>query len=336
MRLASLLNRRIKLPREAVLPRACSERESRPQRRSAASNRPGTAESRPKSHPESAPIGAEPTCNEASLACDPPSQAEQWPMQTFKVRGRCRQRQDPGRRVVASPSLAVPLGDPPVARSAPGTVGGGKRCVRVWNLGEFVLPSWPRGNGQKPDRIPALGPQPAHLCPPSNLAASTVRLGPPGCLSGYLSRQWQSVDRIMAHMSHVRVAAVSCAMLVAVPILGGCGSAADHAAASTPDVAALATPSVIYKVFGSANRAFLTLSTPTGQSQQTASLPLFNRTGSAGLIFHDFSPGDFVYVSAQNKGDSGSVTCQILVDNVVISTNTSYGGYGIATCQGKA
>ncbi len=44
--------------------------------------------------------------------------------------------------------------------------------------------------------------------------------------------------------------------------------------------------------------------------------------------------GAFVYISVQNRGDSGSVTCSITVDNVVVAENTSSGGYVIASCDG--
>ena len=51
---------------------------------------------------------------------------------------------------------------------------------------------------------------------------------------------------------------------------------------------------------------------------------------------HEFGPGEFVYISAQNEGEYGSVTCRITVDGVVVSENTSSGAYGIATCEGRS
>ncbi|MGY3379459.1 hypothetical protein ACVWYS_001416 [Arthrobacter sp. TE12231] len=43
--------------------------------------------------------------------------------------------------------------------------------------------------------------------------------------------------------------------------------------------------------------------------------------------------GHFVYLSAQNQSYSGTVTFRVTVDGAVVSTNTSGGGYGIASCS---
>lgn len=51
-------------------------------------------------------------------------------------------------------------------------------------------------------------------------------------------------------------------------------------------------------------------------------------------VLDGFRAGDFVYISVQNQQGAGSVTCRITVDGVVVSENTSSGGYTIATCQG--
>jgi len=47
------------------------------------------------------------------------------------------------------------------------------------------------------------------------------------------------------------------------------------------------------------------------------------------------SPGAFLYVSAQNQGDSGAITCTIYVDDQVAQTSTSSGGYAICQASGK-
>ena len=44
--------------------------------------------------------------------------------------------------------------------------------------------------------------------------------------------------------------------------------------------------------------------------------------------------GDFVYVSAQNQLDTGSVTVKIYTDGSVFKTSTSVGAYVIATASG--
>ena len=106
----------------------------------------------------------------------------------------------------------------------------------------------------------------------------------------------------------------------------------------TSPAAPVSAPLVVhYEVEGDgASSASLTLQTPTGTSQQTADLPVKNKSGSEGLIFSGFSQGDFLYVSAQNQDEFGSVTCRIKVGDTIVSENTSSGAYQIATCQAQA
>jgi hypothetical protein len=60
-----------------------------------------------------------------------------------------------------------------------------------------------------------------------------------------------------------------------------------------------------------------------------------NEAGDPYLKF-SFSPGAFVYLSAQNKG-YGALTCRIRAeDGSVIAENTANGQYAIATCTGQA
>ncbi len=98
-----------------------------------------------------------------------------------------------------------------------------------------------------------------------------------------------------------------------------------------------APPVVVYNVEGSASGADLTMETPTGTSQATGrSVPLTTKDGQQGLTIRGFRHGAFVYISAQNTGGSGDLTCSITVDGVVISENTAQGAYAIATCKGTA
>lgn len=99
---------------------------------------------------------------------------------------------------------------------------------------------------------------------------------------------------------------------------------------------AMGTSEVVYEVEGSvASSAHVTVTTPTGTEQATPSLPMRNQAGGLGLT-HEFEPGEFVYISAQNEGEYGSATCRITVDSEVVSENTSSGAYGIATCEGRS
>jgi hypothetical protein len=43
----------------------------------------------------------------------------------------------------------------------------------------------------------------------------------------------------------------------------------------------------------------------------------------------------WLYISAQNNRSSGNVTVQIVQAGVVVASNTSYGGYSIATISGR-
>jgi hypothetical protein len=94
------------------------------------------------------------------------------------------------------------------------------------------------------------------------------------------------------------------------------------------------------KLYDSTSRvkADITIATPTGTAQeQDVDVPLMNESGTRGLHFTDFAPGDFVYISAQNSSElGGTLTCAIEVDGVRISENTASGEYAIVTCKGRA
>jgi hypothetical protein len=107
-----------------------------------------------------------------------------------------------------------------------------------------------------------------------------------------------------------------------------------------PPPPASTTHTVVYQADGTGARgvrsANVTLHTDSGgTSQASINLPMKTRAGQTGLTFTNFHTGDFVYLSVQNTDAAGSVTCRILVDGVVLSENTSTGGYVIATCSGR-
>ncbi|HNT76392.1 MAG TPA: hypothetical protein PKH77_15360, partial [Anaerolineae bacterium] len=99
---------------------------------------------------------------------------------------------------------------------------------------------------------------------------------------------------------------------------------------STSDV--YSTPTtyrVTYKITGTASRASLTYQNAQGGTEQTVvSIPW-----KESLIVES---GDFLYLSAQNEGEFGSVTCEIWVNDVKWKESTSQGAYVIATCSGSA
>ncbi|TFD10072.1 DUF2510 domain-containing protein [Cryobacterium sp. TMT1-2-2] len=87
-----------------------------------------------------------------------------------------------------------------------------------------------------------------------------------------------------------------------------------------------------YFVEGTASSASITASSGTGTEQHDVKLPMTNTDGEIG-VSHTTAPGAFLYISAQNRGDRGTVTCKIIVDGVTVSENTSSGAYGIASCD---
>lgn len=86
--------------------------------------------------------------------------------------------------------------------------------------------------------------------------------------------------------------------------------------------------SVLYRVTGTAKEASLTYIRSEGaQEQDDSYLPTAKRVRGP-------KPGMFVYISAQNMDDFGSVTCEIEVNGETWRNATTHSAYGIATCSG--
>lgn len=109
------------------------------------------------------------------------------------------------------------------------------------------------------------------------------------------------------------------------PVSSSSGSGTSSAVTST-------TRTVTYEVVGGAKGATITYQAPTGTAQATIKVPLATKSGE--MVTFEMDRGDFVYISAQNKGTSGNIICRISVDGKVISTVTSSGSYAIASCDG--
>lgn len=86
--------------------------------------------------------------------------------------------------------------------------------------------------------------------------------------------------------------------------------------------------SVRYEITGTAKRVSVTYSNAEGGTEQGDYKVPFSRTFA-------MRQGDFAYISAQNGGKSGTVTCQIFFNGVVVKTSTSQGAYKIASCDGS-
>ncbi len=102
---------------------------------------------------------------------------------------------------------------------------------------------------------------------------------------------------------------------------GTCGDGSESPTSPT-------TYLVKYEVTGSADSVSLTYQNDSGGTSQTSNSYLpWTYTFLA-------QKGDFVYISAQNNGEYGSVTVRIYLDSTQVKTSTSSGAYVIATASG--
>lgn len=86
---------------------------------------------------------------------------------------------------------------------------------------------------------------------------------------------------------------------------------------------------VTYRVTGSADSVSVTYENYDGGTSQRSKVYLpWERQ------LFSMKTGDFVYISAQNNGEYGSVTTEIYVDGELFKTSTSIGAYVIATSSG--
>ena len=103
--------------------------------------------------------------------------------------------------------------------------------------------------------------------------------------------------------------------------------------AKTPAAVRVADDVLEYHVTGTATAANVTYSSASGTVQNTVDVPMRNKGGGVGVIMKGAAIPSFAYISAQNDGASGSVTCKIVLNGTVVAENTSTGAYKIATCK---
>ena len=89
---------------------------------------------------------------------------------------------------------------------------------------------------------------------------------------------------------------------------------------------------VVYYAAGSAAGGSITMSTPSGIQQHDVSLPLQSTSGETGVHF-TVGNGEFLSIMIQNQADTGTVTCEIVVDGATVAQNTTSAAYGIASCN---
>lgn len=182
-------------------------------------------------------------------------------------------------------------------------------------------------------------PAPSAACPPPRIATPPAVAGSPTerltDRSGGLRGRKTSLPVIIIGaciLALVTIITVSSIASISNP--SGISSSSETSSSSGY---VSSTRTVLYEVEGTAEAVNITYEKPTGIAQQTdLSVPLTKKGTSQRGIILAMDPGDYVYISAQNQGASGTVTCRITVDGVVISTVTSRGGYTIATCKGTA
>ncbi len=97
---------------------------------------------------------------------------------------------------------------------------------------------------------------------------------------------------------------------------------------TSPSNTANSTYVVMYEVTGSATNADFTYENSSGGTEQ-ATYWLPKTIDFLGQY------GDFVYISAQNNDDSGSIQCRILINGVEYKKARSSGAYVIASCSGR-
>lgn len=84
---------------------------------------------------------------------------------------------------------------------------------------------------------------------------------------------------------------------------------------------------ITYRISGTATKALITYSTPSGQEQQNGARVPWKRSFKVKK-----DTFDVLTVSAQNSG-GGTITCEIDVDGVKVKAAKSSGAYAIASCD---
>jgi hypothetical protein len=112
--------------------------------------------------------------------------------------------------------------------------------------------------------------------------------------------------------------------VIALNMVGGDDNGGGVRPTKTPEIVF-----VVYKVTGTTNRASLTYQNAYGNTEQMEVDVPWTKTLK-------MVRGEFVYVSAQNENDSGTIKCEILVDGALTETASSSGAYVIASCSGSA
>lgn len=101
-----------------------------------------------------------------------------------------------------------------------------------------------------------------------------------------------------------------------------------------PDQQQRSCKDVHYFVEGSASSADITMQRAQGTEQASINVPLTSESGP-GFRTGCYPNDTFVYISAQNRGESGTIECRIEADGETISQARSSGAYAIAQCDAQ-
>jgi hypothetical protein len=88
------------------------------------------------------------------------------------------------------------------------------------------------------------------------------------------------------------------------------------------------TYTITYKITGTANKASVTYNNKTGDTEQKDITIIPWK-----YEFTTTEESPFLYISAQNDGETGTIKCEILADGVSLSKAESSGAYKISTCS---
>lgn len=121
---------------------------------------------------------------------------------------------------------------------------------------------------------------------------------------------------------------VACIVLVAIGI--NQANEGDTSPRTSVTVDLLPRRDVSARLSGTARSLSLTIDNGSGNMSQGT-----NKANNQTVDLGQLRRGTFVYISAQNEGDTGTVRCEILVDGVVVEEAESSGAYVIASCSGE-
>jgi len=107
------------------------------------------------------------------------------------------------------------------------------------------------------------------------------------------------------------------------------GSKVASVAITDYELTAGTAPSVIYEITGSADTVDVTLNNATGGTSQYSDVDVPHKYA------YSYFSDDFLYISAQNQGEYGSVTVKIYLNGALYKSSTSSGSYVIATASGS-